>query len=182
MPILKVLGIDPGSIVTGYGVVHKAEGGRLIHVCNGVLRLDAAGPLSERLYGIYKGLSGIMEEHRPDAVAVESVFFSKNAKSAILLGEARGAALLTAAACGIAVFEYAPRAVKLAVSGYGNATKEQVGKMVGLLLKTPEPEMSDASDALAIAVCHINHRRSGVDSMTGVPDKKIMPLKLSRSS
>jgi crossover junction endodeoxyribonuclease RuvC len=156
---LKILGIDPGSLVTGYGVVLKDKGGRLTHVCDGRIKLDGRKPLSERLLEISETLNRVITEFAPDAVAVESIFFAKNVKSAIMLGQARGATLLCAASSGLEVFEYDPRSIKLAVTGYGNATKEQVQKMVKNLLNTPTAASPDASDALATAICHIHHFR-----------------------
>lgn len=156
---MKILGIDPGSRTTGYGVVRKDKGGRLAHVCDGQVVLDAKRPLSERLLAISEALAGVIEEYAPDAVAVESIFFAKNVKSAIMLGQARGVTLLSAATRGLSVYEYEPRTVKLAVTGYGNATKEQVQTMVKNLLKTPVAARPDAADALATAICHIHHFR-----------------------
>lgn len=155
---MRVLGIDPGSHKTGYGIVVKGGGGKLIHVCDGTI--EAPGDdLSQRLLSISKSLNEIIAEFKPDYVAIESVFFAKNVKSAVMLGHARGVALLSAAVGGLEVFEYAPRAVKLAVTGYGNAEKEQVQKMVKLLLSTPSVSKPDAADALAIAICHLHHYR-----------------------
>ncbi len=154
---MKILGIDPGSLVTGWGVVERAGAGRLVHVCHGQISAGAGMPLSERLFAVSEGLRAVMEEHTPQAVSVESVFFAKNVKSAVMLGHARGVALMSAASFGLPVFEYAPMAVKKAVTGYGAATKDQVQKMVKALLKVPEAAGPDASDALAIAICHIHH-------------------------
>jgi len=159
---LRVLGIDPGSVHTGYGVVGKGAGGALVRVCDGAISPGASLTIAERLLKVSEGLSEVISATRPDAVSIESIFFSRNVKSAIVLGQARGAALLTAAKFGLPVFEYAPTAVKLAVTGYGQAAKEQVGKMVGLLLKDAGGfDKADASDALAIAICHIHHAGSG---------------------
>lgn len=160
---MKILGIDPGSHFTGYGIVGKGGGGKLVHVADGCITLNPKAPLPERLLKISKGLDEIILEFRPDAVAIESVFFAANAKSAITLGHARGVSILSAASKGLPVFEYAPRAIKLAVTGYGNATKEQMQKMVKMLLKTAAASRSDAADALAIAICHIHHFRSGLE-------------------
>ena len=169
---MKVLGIDPGSVHTGYGIVGKGPGGSLVRICDGAISPGAGWTLAERLLKISDGLCELMELHKPDAVSVESIFFAKNVKSAITLGQARGAALLSAARFGLPVFEYAPTAVKLAVTGYGQAAKEQVGKMVKLLLKDTESfKKADASDALAIAICHIHH--CGHDGL--VSGKKRLP-------
>lgn len=154
---MRVLGIDPGSVCTGYGIVDRAGAESLLHVCHGSISPGDRLPLPERLLGISARLREIIEEFRPQAVSIESVFFAKNANSALILGQARGAALLTAAGSGLPVFEYPPASVKQAVTGYGRATKEQVRKMVRLLLKAGPPAgASDASDALAIAICHLN--------------------------
>ena len=160
---MKILGIDPGSHTTGYGIVEKA-GSRLVHICDGQICAPASLPLSERLYAISTALNGIIEEHSPDGVSVESIFFSKNVKSAVMLAHARGVSMLSAAKHGLPVFEYAPMSIKKAVTGFGAATKEQVQKMVMALLSCQASEGADASDALAIAICHINHCRPGAPS------------------
>jgi crossover junction endodeoxyribonuclease RuvC len=159
---LKVLGIDPGSRITGYGVVLKGRGGSLTEVCHGVIRLSPGASLPNKLLEISEGLGAIIEEHRPDAVAIEDIFFAKNVRSAIMLGHARGVSMLSAASFGLDVFEYAPMKIKQAVTGYGNAPKEQVQKMVKALLKCSFTALPDAADALATAICHINHTREGV--------------------
>jgi len=120
--------------------------------------------LPERLLAISNALKGIIDQFRPDAMSIESVFFAKNVDSAIKLGEARGIPLLCAASSGVPVYEYAPRSIKQAVTGYGNATKEQVQKMVKMLLKTEARLKPDAADALAIAICHIHHFRPGLEN------------------
>jgi crossover junction endodeoxyribonuclease RuvC len=154
---VKVLGIDPGTRTTGYGIVSKAGGSKLVYVCEGRIVLDTGAPLSERLLVISKTLNRIVEEYRPDNVSVEALFFARNVKSSIMLGHARGVAFLSAAAFGIPVFEYSPTKIKQAVVGYGGATKQQVQKMVKLLLNTSEDSKPDAADALAAAICHIHH-------------------------
>jgi len=160
---LKVLGIDPGSINTGYGIVGKGPGGVLAHVCHGVISPGAALTIAERLLRVSEGIGKIIEVHGPEAVSIESVFSAVNVKSAITLGQARGAALLSAARFNLPVFEYAPSSVKLAVTGHGQAAKEEVQKMVRLLLKTDEAfKKADASDALAIAICHIHSCRESI--------------------
>jgi crossover junction endodeoxyribonuclease RuvC len=157
---MRVFGIDCGTNCTGYGVVDVQAGTRetrLLAVAAGGLKVAKSQSLSLRLAFIYSELSALLEIHRPDIVAVESVFYSVNAKSALKLGHVRGVALLAAAMHGLPVAEYAPLAIKSAVVGYGLAQKEQVQFMVARLLnleKTPEP--ADAADALAIAICHAN--------------------------
>ncbi|MBW1709976.1 MAG: crossover junction endodeoxyribonuclease RuvC [Deltaproteobacteria bacterium] len=153
MPV--ALGIDPGSKITGYGLVTK-EGGELKLVAAGLLKTSQRAPLPERLNQIYCGLQKIIKEHSPTEVAVEDIFYAKNVRSAIRLGHMRGIALLAAAAADLPVYEYAPTVIKMAVVGYGRASKEQVNHMVKRLLKTDMDLRPDASDALATAICHIN--------------------------
>ncbi|MBW7956658.1 MAG: crossover junction endodeoxyribonuclease RuvC [Deltaproteobacteria bacterium] len=157
-----VLGIDPGSVSTGYGIVER-KGNALVRVCHGDISPGAGLPLSSRLLCISKRLREIIEEFRPEAVSLESVFYAKNARSAIILGQARGALLVTVAEFGIPVYEYSPSSVKQAVTGNGRAAKEDVQKMVGLLLKAGLIEgKKDATDALALAICHLNSHSSGL--------------------
>jgi crossover junction endodeoxyribonuclease RuvC len=155
---MRVFGIDCGTNCTGYGVVdvhHGPRETRLISVASGGVKLAKHQPLPMRLAHIFAELSALMELHRPDAVAVEEVFYSVNAKSALKLGHVRGVALLAAAIQGLPVAEYAPLAIKSAVVGYGLAQKEQVQFMVARLLNLDcAPEPADAADALAIAICH----------------------------
>ena len=152
---LIILGIDPGTAVTGYGVVARSGGGAVALRECGVVRTQPRTPLPERLRDIYEGISEIIERHQPAAVAVEGVFFGKNARTAVVLGHARGAILLAAALRELPVAEYPPAEVKSAVVGTGRATKEQVGFMVRKLLKLREaPRPSDAADGVAVALCH----------------------------
>jgi crossover junction endodeoxyribonuclease RuvC len=157
---MRVFGIDCGTNCTGYGVVDVQSGRRetrLIAVTAGGLRPAKGLPLPMRLACIYQELSALLELHRPDVVAVEGVFYSVNAKSALKLGHVRGVALLAAAMQGLPVAEYAPLAIKSAVVGYGLAQKEQVQFMVARLLNLDRaPEPADAADALAIAICHVH--------------------------
>ncbi|MFQ5442843.1 MAG: crossover junction endodeoxyribonuclease RuvC [Thermodesulfobacteriota bacterium] len=162
---MKILGIDPGSIVTGYGVVRKDGRGRLTHLCDGEIRPEPGVPLPERLLVISDAIKRVIDDQTPDAVAIESVFFARNARSAITLGHARAVPLLSAASSGLKVFEYAPRSVKLTVTGYGNATKEQVQKMVGILLNITQTPGPDAADALAVAICHIHSSGMGIEPL-----------------
>src|SRR5512138_1144724 len=150
---MKILGIDPGSRITGYGIITK-EGNRLIHLDNGAIFSDKTSDFPSRLARIYRGLSEIIETYRPDAVAVENIFFSNNVQSALKLGQARGAAIVAGVNAGLPVFEYTALQVKQAVVGNGKAAKEQVQKMIRVLLNLPEIAQEDASDALAVAVCH----------------------------
>jgi len=150
---MRVLGIDPGSRITGYGIIDKV-GNRLIHVDNGAIFTDSHRDFPMRLQRIYRGLTEIIEQYRPEAVAVENIFFSTNVQSALKLGQARGAAIVAGVNAGLPVFEYTALQVKQAVVGHGRADKQQVQKMLKVLLNLPEVAQEDASDALAVAVCH----------------------------
>ncbi|GAB4231437.1 MAG: crossover junction endodeoxyribonuclease RuvC [Acidobacteriota bacterium] len=151
-----ILGLDPGSRVTGYGVVGR-QGNRVYCVDFGAVRLTRgleAAQIADRLFSLYHELMAVLDRFRPHRVAVESIFHAANVKSALTLGHARGVALLAAAEAGVPVREYAPLEVKQAVTGYGRADKRQVREMVRRLLKLPEdPTPLDASDALAVALC-----------------------------
>ena len=155
-----VLGIDPGTIVTGFGLVERDDTGmRLLAV--GHVKNSSRTPLSERLREIHAETVRLIEHHRPDEVAVENVFQSKNVKSALKLGHARGVALLAAAQRSRPIFEYDPREVKQSVVGNGAATKQQVASMVDRLLNLSGRAMlEDESDAVAVAICHL-HKRDG---------------------
>ena len=153
---MRVLGIDPGTRVVGWGVVER-KGNRLRAVAWGALKAKASDEVPDRLRVLHEGLRALLAEHRPDAVAIEEAFFGKNARSALALGEGRGAALLAASLHGVPVKQYPPSTVKKAVSGRGGAAKEQVGAMVRVLLGLAEiPQPADASDALAVAICALN--------------------------
>lgn len=157
---MRVFGIDCGTEVTGFGVVESGESARgpLLTCCVlGAVRLPKSKSLPERLAQVFHELSVELERWRPDTVAIEEVFYSVNAKSALKLGQVRGVALLAAARQGIPVAEYAPLKIKSSVVGYGLAKKEQVQFMVARLLGLSEiPEPADAADALAIAICHLH--------------------------
>ncbi len=157
---MRVFGIDCGTEITGFGVVETFDAGRqpqLLCKCLGAIRLSKARPLPERLAQVFRELTAELERWQPDVVAVEEVFYSVNAKSALKLGQVRGVALLAAASAGLPVAEYAPLRIKSSVVGYGLAKKEQVQFMVARLLSLTEiPEPPDAADALAIAICHIH--------------------------
>lgn len=149
---MKILGIDPGSRRTGYGIIEvRGDEARLVHT--GVINAGD-GNFPERLGTIFSGLSDLILDHAPDEVAVETVFVSHNANSALKLGQARGAAICAAIAAGLPVSEYAPRAIKQAMVGKGGAGKQQVQHMVRILLNHSEPLAEDAADALAVALCH----------------------------
>jgi crossover junction endodeoxyribonuclease RuvC len=154
---MRVLGIDCGTEYTGYGVAELGTDGRL-HCCScGTIRLSARDPLPKRLSIVFTRLGGVIQQHVPDEVAIEDVFYALNAKSALKLGQVRGVAMLAASAAGLEVFEYAPLTIKSAVVGYGKAEKSQVQQMVVQLLnlQTP-PDSPDSADALAIAICHLH--------------------------
>jgi crossover junction endodeoxyribonuclease RuvC len=149
-----IIGIDPGSRVTGYGLVEK-RGSGIVYIGSGVIRIKGSQPLPGRLVSIKRGLDGVLGEYTPDAMAIEDIFISKNPKSALKLGQARGVAILAAAEAGIEVFEYAPREIKGSVTGSGSAHKSQVGAMIVRLLRPDhEPASEDETDALAVAFCH----------------------------
>ncbi len=153
---MKVLGFDPGTACTGYGIV-LFEAGRLRLEGCGVFRPPAASPLAGKLDFLFAGATRILEECRPTAVSVETVFAAKNVSSAIKLAHARGVLLAAAARCQVPVFEYEPRLVKKALVGYGNAEKHQVRAMVLSLLARQRSRVPlDAADALAVAICHVH--------------------------
>jgi crossover junction endodeoxyribonuclease RuvC len=154
---VRVLGVDCGGEYTGYGVVEMSSAGRLVCLTCGAIKLSPREPLARRLSRIYDGLGGLITEHRPDEVAIEGIFYALNVKSALKLGQVRGVAMLAAAAAGLEVAEYSPLTIKSSVVGYGRAEKQQVQQMVTRLLGLSEaPEPMDASDALAIAICHLH--------------------------
>jgi crossover junction endodeoxyribonuclease RuvC len=157
---MRVFGIDCGTEITGFGVIDSDDSSavhRVICRACGAIRLPKSKPLSVRLVEVHRSLSAEMERWRPEVVAIEEVFYSVNAKSALKLGQVRGVALLAAAQQSLPVAEYAPLSIKSSVVGYGLAKKEQVQFMVARLLNLPElPEPADAADALAIAICHLH--------------------------
>jgi crossover junction endodeoxyribonuclease RuvC len=153
---MRVMGIDPGSVTTGWGIVEETNRG-LRAIQWGSIRNHSKTPFPERLKKIYDGLTDVMREYSPTAIAVEDMFFAVNVKSALKLGQTRGVILLSAVNENLPLGEYSPLEVKQSVSGYGRADKNQVKAMVKTLLNLKEdPEPLDASDALAIAICHIH--------------------------
>jgi len=156
---VRILGIDPGSLRCGYGVVERAGAGRVRYVECGVVEARASAPLPHRLVEIGAGLREVIDELRPQVVAVEGVFHGKNARSALQLGHARGVALLVCGEASLSVSEYAPATVKRSVAGSGRAGKEQVLRMVRTLCALERAPRLDASDALAVAICHAFHTR-----------------------
>ena len=157
---MRILGLDPGTAITGYGVIDLLPGGEVRVVTYGVLRTPARRPLPERLQQLYNGLQDLLTLHRPQQAAVEKLFFQRNVTTAMAVGQARGVALLALAQQEIPVAEYAPNEVKEAVTGYGSADKQQVHRMVQALLGLAErPRPDDAADALVVALCHAQHAR-----------------------
>ncbi|NLJ77113.1 MAG: crossover junction endodeoxyribonuclease RuvC [Peptococcaceae bacterium] len=149
-----IMGVDPGTAITGYGLVRYRGNSYSLVEC-GCVRTSAKQPLSDRLYTIYRELTGIIKQYQPGQFAVEELFFNKNARTALAVGHARGVAMLAAASAGLPVFEYTPLQVKQAVTGYGRAAKEQVQYMVKTILSlTQAPSPDDVADALAVAICH----------------------------
>ena len=153
---MKILGLDPGLGTTGWGLI-EADGNRLSHVANGQIRTDAAAPLARRLATLADQLEALIGDSVPAAAAVEEVFTNQNPQSTLKLGQARGVVLMCAARAGIDVGEYAPRLVKKAVVGIGNAEKAQVHAMVSRLLPGVKIAGADAADALAVAITHAHH-------------------------
>jgi crossover junction endodeoxyribonuclease RuvC len=157
---MRVFGIDCGTEITGYGIVESDEAARVprLACCDfGAIRLSKQKTMPERLKQVFDELIEALEKWQPDVVAVEEVFYSVNAKSALKLGQVRGVALMASAQAGLPLAEYAPLKIKSSVVGYGLAAKEQVQFMVARLLELPEPpQPPDAADALAIAICHIH--------------------------
>ncbi len=161
---MRVLGIDPGTAITGYAVVEEDKGGALSLVTLGVIRTLAHTPLPSRLQSIYDALREIVSTHQPEASAVEQLFFSKNARTAMSVGHARGVTLLALANAGLPISEYTPMQIKQAVTGYGGAGKKQIQEMVRMLLHLSTlPEPDDAADAAAVAICYLH--RSKMDAL-----------------
>ena len=154
------LGVDPGTAILGWGLVRGESDPAIVEV--GVIQTSSKEPMPERLLQLHDGLMSVIEEHHPDVMAVEQLFFARNVTNALAVGQARGVVLLAAARYGIPVFEYKPSEVKLAVAGHGNADKQQMQIMVQLVLGLDTiPRPDDAADALAVAVCHVYSSRLG---------------------
>lgn len=155
-----VLGIDPGTATTGYGVVEESVDGAARLVRCGVIETPAAAPMPQRLLTIHRQVAALIAEVRPAAIAVEELFFKRNVTTALTVGQARGVVLLAAAQADVPVFEYKPAEVKQALVGYGGADKQQIQEMVRMLLALPAvPRPDDAADAVAVAVCHLHSQR-----------------------
>lgn len=158
---MLAIGIDPGTAITGYGLVRQSPAGDLSCVDWGVILTPAKMPIQERLDHIYTSLVDLLAEQKPDTAGVESLFFQRNVRTAMSVGHARGVVLLALQQARLPIADYTPNQVKQAVSGYGAADKHQMQSMVKTLLNLREiPKPDDAADALAIAICHLNTRRS----------------------
>jgi len=154
----RILGIDPGSRITGYGII-EADRGELVFVACGVVKTTTSYPFANRINEIFDGINEVVQLHCPTVAAVEDVFMSTNPRTALKLGQARGAAIVAAMQNGLSVSDYSPRKVKQAVAGFGQAEKGQVQHMVKVLLNLKGSPSSDAADALAVAICHANSVR-----------------------
>jgi crossover junction endodeoxyribonuclease RuvC len=163
--VTRILGIDPGSRITGYGVI-DIDGRSATHVASGCIRVQDR-PLPERLKVIFEGVTAVVERHRPDEMALEVIFMNRNADSALKLGHARGAAMVAGVNRALPVFEFSPTQIKQAIVGTGHAHKLQVQHMVKVLLGLEHAPQADAADALAVALCH-GHTRQGLLHMRGV--------------
>ncbi len=167
MPTRVILGVDPGTLITGYGVVAKNGRGDVRLVAAGKIQNASTQSIPERLHRIHEGLLDVIREYKPTEFAIESSFYGKNAQSALKLGQARGVALLAAVLSGLPCYEYSPREVKQSVVGTGGAGKHQVQYMVRSLLHlNTQPLLLDTSDALAVALCHLNRK---ITSASGTP-------------
>ncbi|GAN53080.1 crossover junction endodeoxyribonuclease RuvC [Tanticharoenia sakaeratensis] len=164
--MIRLIGIDPGLRFTGWGVI-EVDGNRLRHIGDGVLATDGADPVPIRLRVLHEGLNRVMAEYRPVEAAVEETYVNRNGSSTLKLGYARGISLLAPSQAGLPVAEYGAMAVKRAVVGTGAATKEQVEMMVRRLLPGALVRRADASDALAVAICHAHHRASAARVSSG---------------
>ncbi len=163
---MLVIGIDPGTARTGYGLVRETPAGDLETVTYGVIETPAHTPPAQRLLQLYNEIQQILLLHRPDSGAVEKLFFQRNVTTAIAVGQARGVILLALAGAGIPIGEYNPMEIKQAVAGYGGAAKQQVQQMVTAILSLDRiPQPDDAADALAVAICHLHSSR--MQSLTG---------------
>ena len=157
---MLVLGIDPGTATTGYGLVRQKQDGSLEAVAHGAILTPAKTPMPDRLATLYSELQEIILLHQPESAAVEKLFFQKNVKTALSVGQGRGVVLLALAQAGLKIGEYTPNEIKQAVTGYGSAGKAQMQEMVRMLLSLDErPKPDDAADALAVAICHLHSSR-----------------------
>jgi crossover junction endodeoxyribonuclease RuvC len=151
-----VVGVDPGTAITGYGVVAQRSDGEFVLLAGGVFRTAADQPMPARLHELYTDFVRLLDEFKPDQLAIEKLFFGRNVTTAITVGQARGVILLAAAQRGLPVAEYAPAEIKQAITGYGNAEKRQMQEMVQRILRLPTlPQPDDAADGVAVALCHL---------------------------
>lgn len=185
MSRLRVLGVDPGSRKAGWGIIDVVRGERrLVHVDNGALFLDVKADLADRVVELSRGLREVVETYRPDVAAVEDVFVNKGARSALTLGQARGAVLATIGLCGVPVATHGSAQVKSRITGRGRASKLQVTEMVTVLLKLAEHPFEDAADALAVALCHglehLGPRACGPDGEAASPRAVLDELRAAR--
>ena len=157
--VIRIIGIDPGLRRTGWGVL-DSDGVRLIYVASGVITSQADDDLAYRLRSLFEGIAGVIASFSPSEAAVEETFVNDNPRSTLKLGQARGAAMLAPAMSGLRVSEYTPNLIKKTVVGNGHAEKKQVQAMIGFLLPKAKFDSADEADALAIAICHANHRSS----------------------
>lgn len=171
---MRILGLDPGLRITGWGVV-EAEANRLRHIADGTVRSDEKLTLAERLVQIHRGIVDVIAAWEPFEAAVEETFVNKNPSSTLKLGQARGVVLLAPALAGLPVAEYTPNLIKKTVVGTGHATKEQVAMMVGTLLPGCRSVRGDAADALAVAICHAHHRTHSGRRSAGVSEARNAP-------
>ncbi len=157
---MRVLGIDPGTAITGYGVVQEHADGTLEALAYGVVRTPARRPMAERLQMLYDHISALLREHQPDAAAVETLYFGRNVTTAITVAQGRGVVLLALAQAGVPIHEYKPAEIKQAIAGYGNADKGQMQEMIRHLLALEDiPKPDDAADGLAVAITYLNASR-----------------------
>lgn len=157
---MVVLGIDPGTATTGFGLITEDAAGEARLVRYGIIQTLAGTPMAQRLFSIHQQVGALIAADRPDAVAVEELFFKRNVTTAITVGQARGVVLLAAAAAGVQVFEYKPAEVKQALVGYGGADKAQIQEMIRIMLGLSDiPRPDDAADAVAVAICHLHSQR-----------------------
>ena len=157
---MLAIGIDPGTAITGYGLVREEHDGSLCVVDYGVIQTSPGEAMPQRLVQLYQNLKGVIDLHKPQCGAVEKLFFARNVRTALSVGQARGVALLVLAEAGVEISEYTPNEVKLAVTGYGGADKNQVQSLVQALLDLEHiPQPDDAADALAVAICHLHSAR-----------------------
>jgi len=169
---VRIFGIDPGSVRTGYGCV-ETDGSRHLIIASGAISTPALASFPDKLLQIHKGLAALIAQCRPDCVAIENLFYATNAKSALRLGHARGVAMLAAVEAGLPVIEYTPAEIKRAVVGYGRAEKQQVQQMVKLILGLATlPTPHDAADALAVAICHSQSLSASAATAAGLPRGK----------